>query len=171
MTSHAPPLPYIVAATTQDERDLFALHRELYIEHRRAIIPPELIPLYAYRDFERILQEDVRSLLRDTHAFVFVARIPGQKDNTLAGYTTGRLRHEGQRLLSPHGVIEDWYVRPSWRAKGIGKALYHAMEMCFRQLGCAVLESATWGLNHDARAIHNHLGFHEIEVKYRKRID
>lgn len=158
--------PSIRAAVRADAARLMELHRALHIEHRSLVVPPELRPLHAFRDFDELLELDMQAMLQDPATEIFVA----ETNDGLAGYATGRVVAERQRVLSPKGVVEDWYVTPAMRSRGLGRALLEALERRFRQRGCRMVESSTLAGNVRSRELHERMGFQEVEVRYRKKI-
>lgn len=153
-------------ADLSDHETLMVLHRSLYVDYRDQVVPKEELPLIEYRDYERILHNDLRALLTDRDSHVLIAEDRG----VAVGYITGRVTVEPERVLPRRGVIEDWYVAPQARGAGVGACLLSSLEERFRQAGCEIIESATWAANVSARLIHDELGFREIRVIYRKRL-
>jgi len=154
-------------ATLADRGLLFTLHRSLYIDHRDKILPPEIIELVAYRDFDTVLREDIEALLKSEQTIVLI----GHLDGDVVGYISARIQQEPRRLLRRRGVIEDWYVEEEHRGKGYGGELLKAIEAALLEAGCEVLESATWSFNEGARRVHESLGFSEVQIQYRKRLE
>lgn len=154
-------------ATLADRGLLFTLHRALYIDHRDKILPPEIIELVAYRDFDTVLREDVEALLKSEQTIVLIGHLEGET----VGYISARIQQEPRRLLRRRAVIEDWYVEEAHRGKGYGSQLLKAIEDSLRDAGCEVLESATWSFNVGARRAHESLGFSEVQIQYRKRLE
>jgi len=154
-------------ATLADRGLLFTLHRSLYIDHRDKILPPEIIELVAYRDFDTVLREDIEALLKSEQTIVLI----GHLDGDVVGYISARIQQEPRRLLRRRGVIEDWYVEEEHRGKGYGGELLKAIEASLLEAGCEVLESATWSFNEGARRVHESLGFSEVQIQYRKRLE
>jgi len=143
---------------------MIVLHHGLYVDYREEILPAELAPFYAYKDLGRALREDVDSILASPRADAFIA----EKDGNPVGYITGHIEEDARRELARKGVVEDWYVEKPARGSGIGKALFEALSDAFRERGCVVVESTTWASNEGARAAHEALGFHDIEIKMRR---
>ena len=160
------PAIYLRDARGSDREVLMGFHRSLYEAHRDEVVPEEDLPLIAYRDYERILAEDLDALLEDRHSHVLVAEAEG----IVVGYITGRSTVEPRRVLPRRCVVEDWYVVPEARGTGIGASLLKELERRFAQAGCQVLESATWSGNQGARRAHEALGFREIRVVLRKML-
>lgn len=154
-------------ATLADRSVVLHFHRALYVDHRREIVPTELDGFYAYRDMESAMRDDVEALLRTPRATVLLA----EHDGVPIGYVTGHVEDDPRRVLSRRGVVEDWYVEPEARGTGTGRALVDALLAVFRDAGCQVVESMTWATNTGAREAHRALGFHEVQVKMRKRLE
>jgi ribosomal protein S18 acetylase RimI-like enzyme len=161
------PTIQVREAADADRDVLMAFHRALYRDHRDEVVSKEDLPLIEYRDYDSILRDDLDTLLRDPSSHVLVAESQG----VVVGYITGRTTVERRRVLSRRGVVEDWYVVPESRGSGAGSLLLREIEERFVAAGCEVIESATWSSNEGARRAHDALGFREIRVMYRKRID
>lgn len=141
-------------------------HRALYITFRDEIATPEQIPLFAYRDMEGALRDDVDALLNGRDTVVLLA----ERDGEPIGYVSGHTENDPRRVLSRRGVVEDWYVIPEARAGGVGQLLLNRLLELFKQWGVEVAESATWAFNTGARKAHARAGFMELEVRFRKRL-
>lgn len=159
-----PPAIHVRDAHEGDRDTLFRFHKGLYGAHRDRVVAERDLPLIAYRDYERILADDLRALMDDQAAVVLVA----ESEDAPIGYITGRITTEPRRVLPRRGVIEDWYVEEAARGAGVGTALYRELEKRFVGRGCQLIESATWSTNEGARRAHDALGFREIRVIYRK---
>lgn len=59
--------------------------------------------------------------------------------------------------------LEGWYVEPTMRRQGVGRALVAAAEAWGRAQGCAEFGSDTQIWNTDSAAAHAALGFTEVE--------
>jgi len=153
-------------AMESDHEVLMGFHRSLYQHHRDQVVAKEDLPLIEYRDYERILSDDLRALLREQNSHVLIVE-SGEK---AIGYITGRVTVEPRRVLPRRGVVEDWYVAPESRGAGVGTLLLRELERRFVDAGCDLIESATWSGNESARRAHDALGFREIRVMYRKRL-
>jgi ribosomal protein S18 acetylase RimI-like enzyme len=153
-------------ADDSDRDVLMGFHQSLYQDHRDEVVAKNDLPLIEYRDYERILRDDLDALLRDRSSHVLVAESQG----VAVGYITGRVTMEPRRVLPRRGVVEDWYVVPESRDSGVGAVLLRELEERFAAAGCELIESATWSGNEGARRAHDALGFREIRVMYRKRL-
>jgi ribosomal protein S18 acetylase RimI-like enzyme len=160
------PTIQVRAADDTDRDVLISFHRSLYQGHRDEVVTEDDLPLIEYRDYERVLRDDLDALLKDRTSHVLLAESQG----AAVGYITGRVAVEPRRVLAPRGVVEDWYVVPESRGSGVGARLLRELEARFAATGCEVIESATWSGNEGARRAHDALGFREIRVMYRKRL-
>ena len=154
-------------ADGSDRDVLMDFHQSLYQSHREEVVAKEDLPLIEYGDYDRVLRDDLDALMRDQNSHVLVAESQG----VAIGYVTGRVTVEARRVLSRRGVVEDWYVTPESRGLGAGALLLREIEAWFAAGGCEVIESATWSGNAGARRAHDALGFREIRVMYRRRIE
>ncbi|NNE17972.1 MAG: GNAT family N-acetyltransferase [Myxococcales bacterium] len=156
-----------VRETDDSDREvLMSFHRSLYRAHRDEVVAEQDRGLIEYRDYERVLLDDLQALLNDPSSHVLLAESQG----VAVGYITGRVTVEPRRVLPRRGVVEDWYVVPASRGSGVGASLLRELEGRFAAAGCEVMESATWAANQAARRAHDALGFREIRIMYRKRI-
>jgi GNAT superfamily N-acetyltransferase len=153
-------------ATRKDHATVLAFHRALYVEFRDQIAAPDIIPLFAYKDMEATLKDDVEGLLGARSAAVFLAERGGQA----LGYISGHIEVDHRRVLCRRGVVEDWYVAAEARGQGVGSRLLATLLDWFRADGCEVAESGTWAFNANARKAHAKAGFTEIEIKLRRRL-
>jgi GNAT superfamily N-acetyltransferase len=153
-------------ATRKDHATILGFHRELYVRFRDQIAQPELVALFAYRDMEETLRDDVDGLLLGRGTRVLLAERAG----AAIGYVSGHVEVDTRRVLSRRGVVEDWYVLAGERGQGVGHQLLQALIDWFREEGCEMVESGTWAFNAAARRAHARAGFHEIEIKFRRRL-
>lgn len=89
------------------------------------------------------------------------------------GFLEGRLRsHADGCATSPVGYLEGWYVCPSHRRRGVGRALVAAFEEWALGRGCRELASDTWPENRGSVDAHRRLGFEEVDrvVTFRKAL-
>jgi GNAT superfamily N-acetyltransferase len=160
------PKVRIRRASRADRATLIAFHRALYVDHHYRVLDAELAPLYAYRDLDAALRDDVDAILSSEGSIALVA----ERGEEPIGYITGHVETDLRRVLARKGVIEDWYVVEAERGHGVGRLLVETILDIFRELGCEVAESQTWAGNTGARAAHAKLGFREIDVKMRMKL-
>ena len=96
-------------------------------------------------------------------------------DGALIGFAEATLRRDyvNGTETSPVGFLEGWYVAPSWRGRGVGRALVHAVEGWTRDQGCRELGSDALLDNQPSHAAHAACGFEETErvVYFRKAVE
>jgi ribosomal protein S18 acetylase RimI-like enzyme len=74
--------------------------------------------------------EILRDWLQDDDVCVLVAEADGQ----LVGYIIGMMRENPPVLLPPtYGLVSDICVDPAWRQRGIGRRLFEALKLWFRE--------------------------------------
>jgi aminoglycoside 6'-N-acetyltransferase I len=153
-------------ATRRDQATVLAFHHALYVEFRDQIAAPDIIPLFAYKNMDATLKDDVEGLLGARSAAVFLA----EREGRALGYVSGHIEVDHRRVLCRRGVVEDWYVAAEARGQGVGMRLLNALLDWFRADSCEVAESGTWAFNQNARNAHAKAGFTEIEIKLRRRL-
>jgi aminoglycoside 6'-N-acetyltransferase I len=105
----------------------------------------------------------------------FVILVAEDETGDRVGYLEASIREdiaegcEIQRI----GYVEGWYVIPSQRRKGAGRALMRAAEQWTLTKGLTVLGSDTDLDRKDSQKVHEALGFAEVDrlIAYRKRIE
>jgi aminoglycoside 6'-N-acetyltransferase I len=117
--------------------------------------------LWPEEDAEHLETEAQSHFLRPLYAAVLVAEAG---DGALLGMIEIQLRSvaEGARS-SPVPYVEAWYVAPSARRQGIGRALVSAAEGWARAQGFDELCSDALLDNAVSHAAHAALGFREVE--------
>jgi GNAT superfamily N-acetyltransferase len=153
-------------ATKKDRETLLRFHHGLYVQHRDLVMPEKLSDFYGYRDLSSALAEDVDSILHSTNGVALI----GLQGTDPVGYITGHIESDARRTLPTKGVVEDWFVAPASRGTRVGARLMEKLIEIFNEAGCDVVESTTWPFNETARKSHTALGFHEVEIKYRRRL-
>ncbi len=90
------------------------------------------------------------------------------------GFAEAKLRRDyvNGTESSPVGFLEGWYVAPTWRGEGVGRALIGAVEAWVIERGCSELASDALLENLPAHAAHLGCGFEETDrvVYFRKRL-
>jgi GNAT superfamily N-acetyltransferase len=126
-------------------------------------------------DYERLRHEmvgradDLRSHLfgepRFAHALV------AEWDGQVVGFALYYFNYS-TFLCRPGIYLEDLFVRPQYRKRGIGLALLRALEQHARELGCGRLEWAVLDWNRTAIEFYRRFGAHPHEgwTLYRKEL-
>jgi len=97
---------------------------------------------------------------RATTLLVFVA----EAERRLVGFLELDFRPYAPACSSsPVPFIEGWYVEPSWRGRGIGRALVEAAAGRARKMGYTEIASDAELDNADGIAAHRAVGFEEVE--------
>jgi aminoglycoside 6'-N-acetyltransferase I len=101
---------------------------------------------------------------------VFVA----EAERHVVGFIEVGLRSHADGCVThrPVGFIEGWYVEPSHRGSGVGRALMGAAEAWARAQGCHEMASDTWIDHESSQRAHEALGFEVVDrcVHFRKAL-
>lgn len=106
---------------------------------------------------------------RNNQAVTFVAEVDGR----LVGFLElDHRKYAAGCESSPVPFIEGWYVDPTMRGRGVGRALVEAAEARARARGYQEIASDAEITNADGIATHRALGYEEIErvVCFRKAL-
>lgn len=116
-------------------------------------------------------RKEIAEILGDTRDQpVWVAKTD---NGGLSGFLEASVRNyadgAGRRKV---GYLEGWFVRPSFRKKGVGKALVKAAERWARKRGFSHMGSDTWLGNRASHWAHLAMGYREVgrDIHYIKRI-
>ena len=79
---------------------------------------------------------------------------------------TGRYRQGVTR-----GIVDNLYVRPGARNRGVGKRLLDAAEQALREAGAEVVSLDAMAGNEDARRFYRRHGYTPHRIEFEKRLD
>jgi aminoglycoside 6'-N-acetyltransferase I len=120
---------------------------------------------------EEDLEDGMRAYRARPDAEVFVAE--DGKDALFGFVEVGARPYADGCATSPVGYIEAWYVDPSMRRRGVGRALLAAAEHWARSRGYSEMASDALLDNDVSHAAHRHAGYEEVErsIKFRKPLE
>jgi len=130
-------MPLKIVAESPDSADALKLLNELDVELWRHPYPPQSRHAFS-----------VDKLLRENVAF-FVARV----DDTAAACGGIKL------FAADYGEVKRMYVRPTYRGRGLGKAILDHLANYARQQQLSVLRLETGIYQVDAIGLYDHWGF------------
>ena len=119
-------------------------------------------PVYATAPgAEKTMRRFLADLARNSYAFLFVATVNGRT----VGFVSGELR-EGSPTFQPRtwASVDDIFVEPGYRNRGIGRALIASVEGWARQKGANGVSLQVAAANDGGRRFYEDLGFREISV-------
>ena len=119
-------------------------------------------PVYATAPgAEKTMRRFLADLARNGYAFVFVATV----GDRMVGFVSGELR-EGSPTFLPKtwASVDDVFVDPDHRNRGIGRALIASVEGWARQKGANGVSLQVAAANGRGRKFYEDLGFREISV-------
>lgn len=111
--------------------------------------------------------EPNRRAVRDEAAHHAVTdRLVVVRDDGVVGFVTFGLE-SGSRTDVVRGVVENLYVAPDYRGRGVGSTLLSTAEGHLRELGADVLSLRTMADNDDARRFYRRHGYraHRVELE------
>ena len=115
---------------------------------------------------EKVMRRFLADLSRSSHSCLFVAELAdGAEGGGIAGFLSGELR-EGSPAFSPKtwAAVEDIYVVPEHRSRGLGRALVDACQEWARDKGADGISLHVAAANGRARKFYYTLGFREVSV-------
>jgi len=117
-------------------------------------------------DYERLSHEvtaDAATLRRSLFGARPVAEVViAEVDGTPVGFAL--FFHNFSTFLGLPGIyIEDLYIEPAWRGKGIGRALLSYVARLAKERGCGRLEWAVLDWNESAIAFYKKLGARPLD--------
>ncbi len=119
-------------------------------------------PVYATAPgAEKTMRRFLADLARNGYAFVFVAMV-GER---MVGFVSGELR-EGSPTFLPRtwASVDDVFVHPEHRNRGIGRALIASVEGWARRKGADGVSLQVAAANARGRRFYEELGFREVSV-------
>lgn len=119
-------------------------------------------PVYATTPgAEKTMRRFLADLARNGYAFVFVATV----GDRMVGFVSGELR-EGSPTFLPKtwASVDDVFVHPDHRNRGIGRALIASVEGWARRKGASGVSLQVAAANGRGRKFYEDLGFREISV-------
>jgi aminoglycoside 6'-N-acetyltransferase I len=151
---------------------------ESLISIRRAWYPADAkqlmemwLALYTWVTDPQAEWESMRQWFSRQDAATFVAVDPAHPE-ALVGYADVGERSAVEGAEGPAAYLEAWYVKESWRNRGIGEALIKACAAWARDKGYAEMGSDALLENTLSQRLHLKFGFEEMErvVLFRMRL-
>jgi GNAT superfamily N-acetyltransferase len=110
---------------------------------------------------ERVMRRFLADLTSGSHAFLFVAESAGRT----VGFISGELR-EGSPTFRQRtwASVDDVFVEPELRNRGMGRALLKSVEAWARERGADGISLQVAAANGRGRKFYGDLGFREVSV-------
>ncbi|WP_070970031.1 GNAT family N-acetyltransferase [Vibrio sonorensis] len=148
-----------------NDKDLEALNQlmfELHDEHHCAC------PQYFKTAEDIELEKSIARYLNDPQCLVWVAI----SQNEIVGFITGHFCELISTVSKPvqMGSVDELYVIPPMRKRGIAKALYQKLEQSFFENGAQEIFVEVWHFNQSAKDFYAQTGFVEHIHWLRKRL-
>ena len=123
-------------------------------------------PIYTTSsDAEKTMRRFLADLTTSSHSFLFVAILENGAESETIGFISGDLR-EGSPTFHPKtwASVDDVYVTPRYRSRGVGKALLQNVEHWARDKGASGLSLQVAAANERGRDFYRRLGFREVSI-------
>ncbi len=123
-------------------------------------------PVYTVSsEAERTMRRFLADLTSSSHTFLFVATSGEGPDAKTIGFISGELR-EGSPTFHPKtwASVDDVYVTPEYRSRGIGKAFIERVKYWSKDKGANGVSLQVAAANGRGRSFYQNLGFREVSV-------
>ena len=137
--------------------ELEPLFRELH-EHHEPLIGHKLLPNWVARQSSYYESQ--------TPMLILVARIGGEA----IGFMNGRVIRDPEVFEEAYGFIDNAYVRPPSRRKGVGRALLRRAEAWYESNGVAEIRLSVYAANNLGVRFWELAGFEPQSITMRKAL-
>lgn len=100
--------------------------------------------------------------LDNRESIIFVAFMDNDGVSIPAGFTQLYPTYSSVRVIR-NWILNDLYVEPSFRKKGIGEGLIRAATNFAKENGAVFVELSTANDNHTAQSLYEQIGFRKVE--------
>ncbi|SHO59043.1 GNAT family N-acetyltransferase [Vibrio quintilis] len=145
------PTTKIRFARTEDLVQLEKMMYDLHDEHHIAC--PE-----HFKTAQEVLQEkQINDYLDSPEALIFIAC----HENIIVGFITGHFAELISMVSKPvlMGSIDELFVSPAFRSRGIGRKLLDRLIREFEDYGIEQIFVEVWAFNQSAQKLYQQLGF------------
>lgn len=138
--------------------DFMVQGKHLYVQHYKEVP-------YGGDNLEQDIDHDMYQAMEDNGLLIIYAARHGKK---LVGYMAVGVHRMLHHQTKWRAVTDTFYVHPSYRSKGVMKALTDAVEAECAANGFAAFQLVTNVNFKDAEAVASQLGFSELETTWVK---
>lgn len=117
------------------------------------------------RESEATIRQSIAQRVVGDRAFV--AR---SEEEGIVGFVTFGLEEDTYRRDVSRGVVENLYVEPGHRDRGVGSALLERAERTLADHGADVVTLEAMAENDDARRFYERAGYHVHRVEFEKPV-
>lgn len=135
-------------AVKSDAEAVCTLAKALHEFHATA--RPELFNLNNPEVTEKLIKKTITS----KNNIVFVA----EKDDEIIGFCSASLNEKYYNNAERSAFIDDFYVVPKERNKGIATSLFNELKAYVTAWGAFSLDLCVWAFNSEARAFYDKMG-------------
>ncbi len=152
-------------AKLKDLNTLVKLNTELLRHHLK--FEKELDALAPPKKRKPAMEKKVRQRIYSKNSLAIVA----EESNQIVGYLTASIKQKPEYFkINKYGHIHQLFVRPGFRNKGLGKALFKEAEKFFKKKGLKWLEVDASVKNLPTKKTYNALGMRGFETIMVKKV-
>jgi len=155
--------------TNAERPELLRLLLELHSTYFQENAPTQLQELKQELNIRRTFDRYIDLIEQSEDALWQIYLAKTETDHVI-GFIIGSIKTDEYLLLNKIGILEDWYVEPSFRNQGIGFKLYDKLEQWFKGKSCHQIQSDTWEGNELSLRAHKQAGFFISGIKLSKKI-
>lgn len=148
---------YLIRSATEKDIDTIVAMRLRLQEHMSAI------NLNLWKMSEKSiagLPKFYRSALEDQHCHLVIAE--ERESGNILGMGLGRIHEHDEHVPNESGKIDDIWIEPNYREKGLCKKLFSELVKFFKTKGIEMMVLNFVNGNLEAEAVWKHLGFQPI---------
>ena len=141
----------VTHAIRKDMAALNQLMYQLHEEHHKAV------PHFFKAADDIMRDKNIQTYFDEPDGLVFCVK----EGQNVIGLVTGHFSELVSTISKPifMGSIDELYVLPNYRGRGIGKALVERIEREYRDYGVKHMYVEVWAFNETAQELYTHSGF------------
>jgi len=121
-----------------------------------------------YKDIDTLISKGAKTYCHNKSpkkiTFVF------EESHKLLAYISGEIRTDNEKIISPAGYIDDWFVSKKYRGKKIGIQLYNQMLKFFKEHSVKIITLGVFNQNKASCKLYEKMGFKPLETTLLKRL-
>lgn len=152
-----------------DYAEMVKLIREFMVDYNaKRVFKGVQSDYMKYKDIESLIAKGAKTYCynKSPKKTVFVF----EDDHKLLAYISGEIRTNNEKIVSPIGYIDDWFVSRKYRGKKIGTQLYNQMIKFFREQGVKIIMLEVFNQNKTSYRLYEKMGFKPLYSTLLKRL-
>ncbi|MEP6949038.1 MAG: GNAT family N-acetyltransferase [Ginsengibacter sp.] len=157
--------PYTAADRPELLRLLLELHSTYFFQNAS----PQIRELQQENDLKKSYKSYL-NFIEKNEGGTWLTLLAKLDTNNVVGFIIGSIETDDDFVLNKLGKLEDWFVEPQLRGKGIGIKLYNELEKWFVEKRCKQVRSDTWQGNDLSIKAHQQSGFFISGISFGKKL-